>query len=115
MKHLDKVAWIFVIAALLLGSFTVYWLVMPKQTEIAPVAADIAPTVVCGSYASPAAVAGVPTEASETTITFADGYLLRLKQPPSLFLERRALFDVTDGLVTRYGLVKAEFNPCPQK
>ena len=102
-------------AALLLGGFTIYWLVMPKQTEIAPVAADMVPTAVCGSYASPTTVAGVPTGASETTITFADGYLLRLKQTPSLFLERRALFDVTDGLVTRYGLVKAEFNPCPQK
>jgi len=112
--------WAFLVgitAALLLGGATVYLLAIPKRAEVAPVVASsiIMPTTVCGSYANPVAVAGVPTEASETTITFADGYLLRLKQTPSLFLERRALFDVTNGLVTRYGLVEAEFNPCPQK
>lgn len=110
--------WLFALLAISLisGGVTWYWLLRPAQATVVAPPAPNNLTVVCGSYANPILVVGVPIETTETTIRFADGYLLRLREMPSLFLERRALFEIQDRQVTKYGTVKSDsFHPCPSQ
>jgi len=85
----------------------------PPAVSAAAAQLSVVPSVICGLYSDPTAVVGIPTAVSDRSIQFADGYLLQLKQVPSLYLQKRAAFGVKDGAVNVYRLVNNDFNPCP--
>lgn len=73
------------------------------------------PTQVCGSFMQPDIVAGIPIEVTDSTILFEDGYLLKLDQTLSMYINRIGYFELKEGKIARYALVTKTFNPCPRK
>ena len=99
----------------------VFWwsVARPVQSAVVPVLSVVTPqpTVVCGKFAAPPLLVGTPitVSADGSAVAFDDGYLLQLKEIPSMYIGKRALFQITDGVVVNYGLVAEDYNPCPVK
>ena len=96
----------------------IFWWQMLTPATAAPIVRELSPaTVICGKFAAPPLLVGVPATVPTggTAIAFADGYLLQLKAIPSMFIGKRALFQIEGGIVVNYGLVGETYNPCPVK
>ena len=108
---------LFVVAFVIIGGVS-WWLTARPAQSAPPVLAQIPmPSIVCGKFQAPPLLVGVPVSApvGGTSIMFSDGYLLQLKAVPSMFIGKRALFQIADGVVINYGLVEEAYNPCPAK
>ena len=102
----------------LAGGLIMGWMMFAPVQAAPPVLAQIpVPSIVCGKFQAPPLLVGVPVSApvGGTSIMFSDGYLLQLKAVPSMFIGKRALFQIADGVVVNYGLVEEVYNPCPAK
>lgn len=116
MKHRNLAMAIVVFGAFAVLGGIFWWglLAPPAEAEHPVDARQPTATVVCGKFAAPPLLVGTPVSVSNA-ITFNDGYLLQLKEVPSLFIGKRALFQIVDGVVVNYGLVAEDYNPCPVK
>ena len=104
-----------VLALTVLGAITWYQFFRPvAAAAVVPETVGRPATIICGKYAAPPLMVGTPISMSDTTISFDDGYQLRLKETPSLFIGKRGLFEIKDGIVVNYGLVADRYNPCPK-
>ena len=77
-------------------------------------------TIVCGHYAAPTTVMGVPKNveisgAGVYLLQFEDDFILTSKSSPSVFLHKLGVFYLEENKVTAYALVNEEdFHPCPK-
>ena len=71
------------------------------------------PTIVCGPFAEPLAVMGIPRQVSGNAVIFEDGFVLPLQKPIGFYQGRLGLFSMSEGKMG-YATVKDNtFNPCP--
>ena len=72
-----------------------------------------APTIVCGPFAEPLAVMGIPRQVSGNAVIFEDGFVLPLQKPIGFYKDRLGLFSMAEGKMGYATVKDAGFNPCP--
>jgi hypothetical protein len=97
-----------------LGVAVVVNMLAPQPVD-SKVETAVSQTMICGLFHAPTVVVGVPVATTSDTVTFADGYVLRLTRVPSMYLDRWAAFAIQDGNLIAYGLTVPNASPCVQQ